>query len=81
MAEFFLLVEALSEPLSLITLFSWAAVFPLGAGPDEGSGWPADRSWVRAIQSVSGQRNMGGYRALWSLLRRLERHSLLKNIF
>jgi hypothetical protein len=54
--------------------------FPLGAGTDEGSGWPADRSWDRAVQSVSGQRDVGRYRALRSLLGRLERHSLLKHI-
>ena len=35
----------------------------------------------RAVQSVSGQRDLGRYRALRSLLGRLERHSLLKHIF
>ena len=54
---------------------------PLGAGPDECSGWPAHRSWDRAVQSVSGPRDLGRYRALRSLLGRLERHSLLKHIF
>ena len=42
---------------------------------------PRSRLSDRTVQSASGQRNMGGYRALRSLLGRLERHSLLKHIF
>jgi hypothetical protein len=57
------------------------ACFRLGPSPDDCSGWPADRSWDRAVQSVSGQRDLGRYRALRSLLGRLERHSLLKHKF
>jgi hypothetical protein len=50
------------------------------SGQVQGSGWPADRSWDRAVQWVSGQRDLGRYRALRSLLGRLERHSLLNHI-
>ena len=54
LAEFILLVEALSERPSLITRFSLWGAFRLGAGPDECSGWPAQCLWDRTVQSVSG---------------------------
>jgi hypothetical protein len=52
--------------------------FRLGASPYERSGWPTQRPWDRTVRSISGQRDVGRYRALWSLLGRLERHSFLK---
>jgi len=51
------------------------ARFRLGAGPDEGSGWPAHRPRDRTVQSVSGQRDVGWYRAFRYLLGRLDRRS------
>src|SRR5262245_40721314 len=51
--------------------------FRIGAGPDECSGWPAHSPWDRTVQSVSGQRDVGRYRAFRFLFGRLERHSLV----
>ncbi len=52
--------------------------FRLGESPDDGSGWPAHRPWDRAVRPDSGQRDVDRSWALWSLLGRLERQSLLK---
>src|SRR5262249_21910468 len=49
----------------------------LGPGPDECSGWPACCLWDRTVQSSSGQRDLGRYRAFRCLLWRLERRSFL----
>ena len=51
-----------------------------GAGPDECSGWPAQRPGNRTVQSASGQRDMGRNRTLRCLLWRLDRHSLLMHV-
>jgi len=53
------------------------ARFRLRAGPDECSGWPAQRPGDRKVQSVSGQRDVGGYWALRRLLWHLECQSFL----
>jgi hypothetical protein len=53
--------------------------FRRGAGPDECSGWPAQRPGDRKVQSVSGQRDLGRYWALRCLLWHLERGSLLRH--
>ena len=45
-----------------------------GQVSDECGGWPAQRPWDRTVRSVSGQRDVGWYRALRCLLGRLERH-------
>jgi hypothetical protein len=51
--------------------------FNLGACPDECRGGPPHRPWERTVRPTSGERDLGRSRALRSLLRRLERRSLL----
>jgi hypothetical protein len=48
--------------------------FRLGASSDQCSGGPAHSPWDRAVQPVSGQRDVGRDRPLRCLLGRLERH-------
>src|SRR5262249_28621906 len=55
---------------------SWAH-FRFGTGADECRGRITQRPGNWTVQAVSGQRNLGRYWALWCLLRRLERHSLI----
>jgi hypothetical protein len=47
------------------------------AGPNECGSWTTQRPGNGTVQSVSRKRDVGRYWALRSLLRRLERHSLL----
>src|SRR5262245_55648554 len=53
-------------------------VYASGQGQDECGGWPAQCLWDRTVQSVSGQRDLGRYRAVRCLLWCLERHPLLR---
>jgi hypothetical protein len=47
--------------------------FPFRVCAGDRSGWPAHRPCRQTLLAVSGQRDLGGYRAVRCLLRRLER--------
>jgi len=51
--------------------------FGLGARADECSGWSAHRPWHRTVRPIARKRVLGGARPVRSLLRCLERQSLL----